>query len=340
MNFLKKYKTLLKWLLVLTALFVVCFYNREQIPLIAEQIRQTPKILLIISTLLALGYFICEGRIISLLGIRYQPSFTVWNGISAAFFCEFYRLLTLGSMTGVAEIYFLHTNKIPAAKGTGMCLVQYLIQRMTIAILGFVSCVIVLIQFPNLVQVHSWQIILSYLITILVLCGLIFIGTCKKTTTWLFCLIERKAGQKPKIKNLLYKTNEQVNILQSEVQILLQERRMMLRLLAQNIVKMICWFAIPAILLFNPENPAAFLPHMALTSMAFVLSGVIPSPGGIGSLEFVFILLFGEIMAGEQAASIIILFRLLISVVPFMIGALVAGFFHQEGEKISDFTGS
>ncbi|HIU74629.1 MAG TPA: flippase-like domain-containing protein, partial [Candidatus Pelethocola excrementipullorum] len=87
-------------------------------------------------------------------------------------------------------------------------------------------------------------------------------------------------------------------------------------------------------------NPASFLSNMALTSMVYVLSGVIPSPGGIGSLEFVFILLFGEIIAGEQAASIIILFRLLISVVPFLIGTLVAGFFHQEGEKISDFTGS
>ena len=334
----KKYKTPLKWMLVLTALFMVCYYNREQIPLIAEQIRETPKILLMISTLLALAYFICEGRIIAILGNRYQPSFTLWHGISAAFFCEFYRLLTLGSMTGVAEIYYLHTNKIPAAKGTGMCLVQYLIQRMSIAALGLASCVIVLIRYPNVVQVHSWQIILSYLITILVLCGLIFIGTCKKATTWLFCLVERKAGQR--LKSLLGKAHEQVNILQSEVQHLLKERQMMLRLLLQNIIKMLCWFSIPAILLFNPGNPASFLSNMALTSMVYVLSGVIPSPGGIGSLEFVFILLFGEIIAGEQAASIIILYRLLISVVPFLIGTLVVGLSHQEGEKITDFTGS
>ncbi|HIU76953.1 MAG TPA: flippase-like domain-containing protein, partial [Candidatus Pelethocola excrementipullorum] len=260
----KKYKTPLKWMLVLTALFMVCFYNREQIPLIAEQIRETPKILLMISTLLALAYFICEGRIIAMLGNRYQPSFTIGHGISAAFFCEFYRLLTLGSMTGVAEIYYLHTNKIPAAKGTGMCLVQYLIQRMSIAVLGLASCVIVLIRYPNVVQAHSWQIILSYLITILVLCGLIFVGTCKKATTWLFCLVERKAGQR--LKGLLGKAHEQVNILQSEVQLLLKERQIMFRLLVQNIVKMLCWFSIPAILLFNPENPASFLSNMALTS--------------------------------------------------------------------------
>lgn len=337
---MKTYKTLIKWLLILTTLTAVCYYNKEQIPLVMEQIKRTPANLLVISLFLALGYFFCEGRIISLLGTRYQPDFTVWDGIAGSFYCEFYRLLTLGSMTGAAEIYFLHTKKIPFAKGTGMCLVQYLIQRMAIAILGFLSCAFVLLCYPKVIQEHNWQIVLSYIVTLLVVCGLIFIGTCKKTTTWLFCLFERKMDKRPQIKFLLIKLNDQVNILQSEVQVLLHQHKTMLRLLFYNILKMLCWFSIPGILLFDIGDPASLLPHIALTSMVYVLSGVIPSPGGIGSLEFVFILLFGEIIAGEQAASIIILFRLMISVVPFLIGAVVAGLFHPEDEKISNFTGS
>lgn len=324
---------MLKWLFVLAAITAVCIWNRDQIPEVIRQIRYTPVSLLILCSLLALGYFFCEGWIITLLASKYQSSFRSRDGIAGAFFCEFYRLLSLGSLTAAAEIYFLHTKKIPAAKGTGMCLVQYLTQRLTISILGFFSCALVFFWYPEVIESHTWQIVLSYILTLVVVAGLIFIGTCRRTTAHLFCFAERKMGNRIQFKNALFKAKIQVDILQEEVQDLLHERRKMIRLFFYNLLKMICWFLIPAILLFDPARPETLFSHMALTSMVFVLSGVIPAPGGIGSLEFVFILLFGEIINSETAASVILIFRLLISVVPFLLGALVVGASRQEGEK-------
>lgn len=335
---MKKHKDLIKWLLVIAAICAVCIWNREYIPDIIAQIRQTPAGLLALASLLALAYYFCEGRIISLLAVKYNPRFSVRSGMAGAFFCEFYRLLTLGSMTAVAEIYFLHTRKIPAAKGTGMCLVQYLIQRLTIAFLGILASVVVLLHYPKVIREHTGQIILSYLLTVLVVLGLIFTGTCRQATTRLFCFVERKSPRSPRIMSTLFKAKTQADTLQSEVRdLLFRERGKMAKLFAYNLIKMICWFLIPAILLFDMENPFAVVPQVSLTAMVFVLAGVIPAPGGIGSLEFVFVLLFGEIVAAAEASSVIILFRLLISVLPFLIGAAVVAVHRQEGETISEF---
>jgi uncharacterized membrane protein YbhN (UPF0104 family) len=57
------------------------------------------------------------------------------------------------------------------------------------------------------------------------------------------------------------------------------------------------------------------------------------TPSGIGALEFVFCLLYSTIVTEEAAAAVLILYRFYTWILPFVIGAVIAGL-----HKKSNFT--
>lgn len=59
-------------------------------------------------------------------------------------------------------------------------------------------------------------------------------------------------------------------------------------------------------------------------AVAYMLSGVIPSPSGVGSPEFVFLLLLGRFISPETALSAILVFRFATWILPFAVGGIIA----------------
>ena len=58
---------------------------------------------------------------------------------------------------------------------------------------------------------------------------------------------------------------------------------------------------------------------MSFTSFAVILSGVIPTPAGIGPFEFVYLLLFKPLVGNVDAVASVLLYRF-VACVPFLIG--------------------
>ena len=102
METLKKYW---KWLLVLALVILVCLANRQSLPEILREVGKTPPMVIGAACLLSAGYFLAEGAVIHYMTTRYRPEFTCREGISCSLYCAFYRVATLGSGFGVAEIY-------------------------------------------------------------------------------------------------------------------------------------------------------------------------------------------------------------------------------------------
>ena len=127
-----------KWLFVLALLFLVCVANRKVLPEILREAARTSPILIGMSCLLSAGYFLTEGKIIQVMTglnepLRHQSAFTWGKGIACAFYCEFYRVATLGSGSGIAEIYSLNSYGVQAGTATGMSLVQYIMYKLAVA---------------------------------------------------------------------------------------------------------------------------------------------------------------------------------------------------------------
>lgn len=63
-----------------------------------------------------------------------------------------------------------------------------------------------------------------------------------------------------------------------------------------------------------------FLLTFSFISFAVVLSGVIPTPAGIGSFEFVYLLLFRPLVGTVDAFSSLLLYRFSSFILPFIYG--------------------
>ncbi len=66
--------------------------------------------------------------------------------------------------------------------------------------------------------------------------------------------------------------------------------------------------------------PIDFLLTFSFISFAVVLSGVIPTPAGIGSFEFVYLLLFRPLVGTVDAFSSLLLYRFSSFILPFIYG--------------------
>ena len=64
--------------------------------------------------------------------------------------------------------------------------------------------------------------------------------------------------------------------------------------------------------------------YMAATAMMTALSGVIPAPGGVGAVEFIFVLLFTPLTGKAAAASGMLIYRFATYILPFLLGAPIA----------------
>lgn len=334
---MKNHKTLFKWIFIIGAVAAVIWMNRVQLPRIYHALVNMSPILLILALICSFCYFFLEGTIITLLSRKYRSDFTVNEGITGAFFCQFYRMLTLGSGTAISEVYYLHTRNVAAAKATGMCLVQYLAQRITIAFLGLLSGIYIYTSYSDIVVDHKNQIILSYGISLIVVCAIIFAGTCHRAVNHLFTFFERLINPLSSASRRLFAIKHQVNLFQLACLELLREGGRLVKLFFLNILKILCQMAIPAILLFDEKHPEDFFMMLSLAGMVYVLAGVIPAPGGIGSLEWVFILLFQEIMPIEAATAAVIVNRLFFSLLPFLVGAVVSAIQHPDKQAFSQF---
>lgn len=196
-----------KWLFVLALVFLVCVANRKVLPEILREAARTSPILIGMSCLLSAGYFLTEGKIIQVMTglneprlnqprlnepLRHQPAFTWGKGIACAFYCEFYRVATLGSGSGIAEIYYLNSYGVQAGTATGMSLVQYIMYKLAVAAYGIAGFLILTAKGESCVRGYGKLMLLGCLITVLVTAALLFVAIGKRACSVIFTFLKRK----------------------------------------------------------------------------------------------------------------------------------------------------
>ena len=269
-------------------------------------------------------YELVEGWITCAFARHYNPSFRYLDGVESAFYCSFYRVATLGSGAGIAAIYYFHEKEIDYSKSTGMYMIEYVVHKVSIAIL---SVLLLVFNFGFLEQnfrSYMWMLVLGYGITIVVACFLLLF-CCSARFHWLLLWLVRKLNEKRKGKldGPRPQLEEYCGILEEASRDLLKDRRLILTAILKNLLKFACWYSIPYLVL-RMGCDITLSQSMAVMSLTAMLAAVIPAPAGIGSTEFVFTLLFAVLIGTGLAGSTSLLYRFATFVFPFLIGAVVA----------------
>lgn len=320
MKTLKKYR---KWLLVLALVILVCLANRQSLPEILREVGRTPPMVIGAACLLSVGYFLAEGAIIHYMTKRYRPEFTFREGVSCAFYCAFYRVATLGSGSGVAEIYYLNTRGIEAGTATGMSLVQYILHKIAVALYGITGFVILCVHGDAVVRSYRLQMVLGCILTALITAVLITAAAGKKITARFFRLLDKKLKPGSRAEQKARTFQKQAELCQHEGCILLHDKKELLIVCLLDAVKLSCWYVIPWIL-FAGTASLSLVDTILLTGLIQTLAAVIPCPSGIGAVEYVFSLFFGTYISGVSAVSASLVYRFATFLFPCIPGAVLA----------------
>jgi uncharacterized membrane protein YbhN (UPF0104 family) len=298
---------------------VIIYVMDNSLSSIFAQLMETSWLVLGLVILFGVIYQVVEGRSIKAIAACFQKGFTIKDGFFTSCYVAFYRVISFGTGTLLSEIYFYKKKGLSVSKGIGITALHMIMYKVAVifwAVLGLI------IQF-SLFYEHSPKMIPFILAGVILTFAIIFsllvlsssINLQVLLTSWAHKHLKRK-----KLRDWADKCNIQIYSLRETVQTITQDRSAWLRVLGWNIAKLPCWYVIPYIVLLENHPTIDFLLVFSFTSFAVILSGVFPTPAGIGPFEFVYLLLFKPLVGTVDAVASLLLYRFASFVLPFIIG--------------------
>ncbi|CUX47439.1 lysylphosphatidylglycerol synthase transmembrane domain-containing protein [Clostridium sp. C105KSO13] len=242
-----------------------------------------------------------------------------WNeGIKCSFYYSFFRVVTFGSGTAPAGMYYVNKRGIPVDRSLGIFTLNYIVQRIAVCLYFIVSFLL------NYQTMHPYfgsyrrYMIYGVVLAVLIVTALITACICETLHTWLLGLAE-KVLRKEKYGEKIKEWEQRAVTVRTEAETLLKDKKLLLEVLLLNFLKLSAWFLIPVIV-FRKAGLLEVPLLIATASMMQALSGVIPAPGGIGAVEFVFVSLFTPLVGRVDAVFGMLLYRFSTYILPFILG--------------------
>ncbi len=310
-------KNAIRWLIVFIIIIIVTIWQRDLVVSAIKEIFRIPVYITCACVILMMLYFMTEGMIIKIIANENASGLKWTDGVRCSLFSAFYKTATLGTGSGVAEIYYLGTKGIKTAQSTCITLSQYTVQKITLTLFGCAGYVFILLQGENNVLEYRQWIVTGLAASILVSGGLFGISYSEKLS-----------GRIKKIIAHIFKNNnerkEKLSIRVSEFNNTGKKiwNRKTGILIILNILKFTAWYSIPMVIYLHEYNLQPV--HICYMAVINMLAGVMAAPAGVGTFEYVFMRFYGE-RYGVLAATALILYRFFTMIVPMFIGGIYGG---------------
>lgn len=326
----KIWGNIIKWALILGLLTVACIMNKETMLDSIREVGRMPISKLILCLILGNLFFVAEGLIISRMTSTGNKQLTLGQGISCTYMCAFYRLTTLGSGNGIAQLYYYNTKGIPVAEATGMAVSQYAFQKITIGIFGVVSFIGVSVFGSHELLKYKW-LMLGGVAVISFICLFLFLITVSKMISDFVMFLAHKIVKPTwKLHAKLQPAQEAIDSLQAQGRLIWKDKKLFIQVVFLNVFKFSCWYIIPGVLFFGKYDINLIF-ALALMAVCNMIGCVMIAPSGVGTLDYVFGLLFGAIITNnESIVAAMIIYRFFTWIVPFLIGMIPAAFLKKE----------
>ncbi len=301
------------------------FFYREQLLEIVRGIRQVSIFGLCAGILLSLGAYVLEGMTIRFMmaanGTREGKS---RSGVKIAFLCEFYRMITLGNGSGIAEIHYMHENGIEPGNATALTMLQYMFKRIVVLILGVLGYAILYRgeDTGRFCGEYRGFMGLAALISLAVIVCFLCLALSARIAAYTLHFLDWLATKRPSWEKRVSEWKEQILLLNRSGKNVLGQRGKMCCVTLCQFGKLLLFYSIPMCFLTAYSQLTA-TEGILLMAVVYMLSGVIPMPSGAGSLEVIFALAFSAFGGLDMALSAILVFRFATWVIPFALGGVL-----------------
>ncbi|MGK0551433.1 lysylphosphatidylglycerol synthase domain-containing protein [Enterococcus faecalis] len=307
-------------IVLLTIVIGVIFYIMDNsLSDIFGQLLETSWLVVVAIILLGVGYQLVEGRSIKEITQYFTKDFTTMDGFFTSCYVAFYRVVSFGTGTLLSEIYFYKKKGLAVSQGVGITalhMIMYKAAVITWAIAGLI------IQFSLFYENGPRMIpfiIAGVVLTVVIIAALLILSSSLNLQI-LLIILANKYFKRAGLRAWVDQCNLQIYSLRETVQTITQDRSALLRIYGWNLAKLLFWYIIPYVVLVVRHPAIDCLQVVSFTSFAVILSGVLPTPAGIGPFEFVYLLLFKPLVGNVDAVSSVLLYRFGSFVLPFLIG--------------------
>lgn len=311
-------------LLALVILWIFKFLLGDTYQYVLGQIASISRTGLLILIGLEIIFICLDSVTITLIVKRYKRDYSYGEGLDVLLYGNFYKGITFGSGTMVAQLYLLNKQEVPVGISSGMLTVQYLFHRLAVILNAtvFMICFNVFRLFDF--ETYRIYFILGYCINFIMVTGTILMCTWKEFHQIILAIFQRVLRA---IKKEDYLRDVEIYFkdLEKESYFLLEKAGWCLKLILINSIKLMFWYVMPYVIYISVtgERPDASLVEvMTLTAVMHLLLGVIPLPVGMGSTEVVYLILFSYLFGQVTVSTTMIIYRLFTYYMPFVLGII------------------
>ncbi|MGM9662369.1 MAG: YbhN family protein [Oscillospiraceae bacterium] len=320
----KRWKTVLVSVTTLLLLFLlVAWVFRGQYREIVQNIRAVGAgdLLLLLNT--GLVYQLLEAAVCRALIRRHLPAFSFRQATEVTFLGVFGNVSTLSVGSVPMQSYYLHRCGLMVGSGVGTMTLEYVFHKSTILLY---TTVLLLCQGRWLGDTGrglARYLLLGYGICALIIAALLLLCTWEKVQRLALWLVDRLPDTgKWEGRKRLWRTN--LTALYAESRHLLRDRRRLCKVLALNVLKLLCLYSVPFLCMrmLGIAGPS-FWHTQLLTALMHLISNALPNVAGMGPVELAFVMIFSHYIEYAQASSALLLYRVATFFFPFLLSILV-----------------
>lgn len=322
--------------LALVTCLVLYFSLKDNFNTIINEIINVNIFWIVISFLLALSFWFFKAIATTRIANIFKKDYSIKQGMRLVLETNFFHAITPFAVGGQPyEIYSLKKSKLKITEATNVSIVNFIVYQIALVLLGIIAIVynhhFVLLKENDLLKN---LVVIGFLVNFIVIVALFLLTCTKKINKILMKFIIKVLNKIHLVKNKdekIKQFNEYLNEFHQGAKILLQDKKLFIKLIFVHFIGLISSYLIPLTLAYAMGiSSYTGIEAIVLSSYVMLIGAFVPIPGGTGGLEYGFMTFYGSFIKGSKLNAIMLLWRFITYYFAMILGAILLGIRKKE----------
>lgn len=322
--------------LALVTCLVLYFSLKDNFNTIINEIINVNIFWLAISFLLAISFWFFKAIATTRIANIFKKDYSIKQGMRLVLETNFFHAITPFAVGGQPyEIYSLKKSKLKITEATNVSIVNFIVYQIALVLLGIIAIVynhhFVLLKENDLLKN---LVVIGFLVNFIVIVALFLLTCTKKINKILMKFIIKVLNKIHIVKNKdekIKQFNEYLNEFHQGAKILLQDKKLFIKLIFVHFIGLISSYLIPLTLAYAMGiSSYTGIEAIVLSSYVMLIGAFVPIPGGTGGLEYGFMTFYGSFIKGSKLNAIMLLWRFITYYFAMILGAILLGIRKKE----------
>jgi uncharacterized membrane protein YbhN (UPF0104 family) len=312
-------------IILVIAFIVMVFSFKNDYKNIIESFSRINVLWLLIGIGVMVIYHFMDAYFIYYFCKRHNSKYTMVNGWAAEQTGVFFSAITPFSSGGqFAQVAVLKKQGISSSVSASMLMISFISWQIILVVVGFLVLVCNYVRMIDIFSQYFNIVLLGFAVNFVVIVSLFLLSFSKHFHHFIFNKIIPLLGKMRILKNVdekKYQTEMWLKMFRDDFNTLLLHPNMMFRRLVTDFFKIITLYSLPffAAKALNVDIAYSQITMVIImSSFVYMITAVIPSPGGAGGTEGVFALLMKFIFLGSTT-SVMLMWRILSYYLPMIV---------------------